>query len=241
MSAVVRLLGPIRQHAPGRTFLRDNSLTLVFGALFLLSLVGQSIAGFFVYLQDLRTAGLDPVPYLRYLTSSSFAADVAENWQSEYLQFFLYIGATVWFVQRGSSESKTLEQRGRASDEEQRMGPWAEESSPRSAKLPGGPRRWFYSHSLLIVMGVIFAGSWFAQSIAGHIAYDEQQLMDLSVPVSWAEYLASSDFWNRTLQNWQSEFLAVGSMAALSIYLRERGSPESKAVGAPHAETGGDE
>ena len=90
-------------------------------------------------------------------------------------------------------------------------------------------------------MGAVFAGSWLAQSVAGHVAYDEQQLLDLSAPVSWGEYLASADFWSRTLQNWQSEFLAVGSMAVLSVYLRERGSPESKAVGAPQAETGGDE
>ena len=241
MSAVTRALGSERRTGADRGFLRENSLTLVFGALFVLSLAGQSIAGFLVYLDDLRIAGLEPVTYARYLTSSTFSADVAENWQSEYLQFFLYIAATVWFVQRGSSESKDPGEAGRATEREQRMGRWAEESSPGPAKLPGGLRRRLYAHSLLIVMGAVFAGSWLAQSVAGHVAYDEQQLLDLSAPVSWGEYLASADFWSRTLQNWQSEFLAVGSMAVLSVYLRERGSPESKAVGAPHAETGGDE
>ncbi|NQX03662.1 hypothetical protein HQQ82_02490 [Rathayibacter sp. VKM Ac-2856] len=241
MSTATRPRGAERERSADRRFLRDNGLTLVFGALFLLSVAGQSIAGFLVYLDDLRVAGLEPVTYLRYLTSSSFSADVAENWQSEYLQFFLYIAATVWFVQRGSSESKTPDDAGRATEEEQRMGRWAEESSPRPAKLPRGLRRWLYSHSLLLVMGTVFVGSWLAQSVAGHVAYDEQQLTDLSAPLSWGEYLACSDFWNRTLQNWQSEFLAVGSMAALSVRLRERGSPESKAVGAPDDETGGDD
>jgi len=230
-----------RTAAPARSFLRDDSLTLLFAGLFLLSLAGQSIAGLLSYRQELEAAGLEPVDWLRYVTSSSFAGDVAENWQSEYLQFFLYIAATVWFVQRGSSESKKVSERGPGTDEEQRVGEHAEESSPGPAKAPPGLRRWVYSHSLLLVMGAIFLGSWFAQSVTGAVAYSEQQLMDLSAPVSWAEYLVTSDFWNRTLQNWQSEFLAVGSMAALSVYLRERGSPESKAVGAPHAETGGAE
>jgi hypothetical protein len=87
-------------------------------------------------------------------------------------------------------------------------------------------------------MGLIFVFSWLAQSIAGRSAFNEQQLSHLQDPVSWAGYVVSSDFWNRTLQNWQSEFLAVGSMVVLSIYLRQRGSPESKAVGTSHSATG---
>jgi hypothetical protein len=95
-----------------------------------------------------------------------------------------------------------------------------------------------YSRSLGIVMGAIFVASWLAQSIAGRSAFNEQQIADLQDPVTWAGYVASADFWNRTLQNWQSEFLAVGSMVVFSIYLRQRGSPESKPVGAPHTATG---
>jgi uncharacterized protein (DUF486 family) len=89
-----------------------------------------------------------------------------------------------------------------------------------------------------MVMGVIFLFSWLAQSIAGRSAFNEQQLEQLQDPVSWTAYVVSSDFWNRTLQNWQSEFLAVGSMVVLSIYLRQRGSPESKPVGTSHTATG---
>ena len=87
-------------------------------------------------------------------------------------------------------------------------------------------------------MGLIFAGSWFAQSVAGRSAHNEELLRDLQAPVSWGGYVTSAEFWNRTLQNWQSEFLAVASMVVLSIYLRQRGSPESKPVGASHQATG---
>ena len=93
-------------------------------------------------------------------------------------------------------------------------------------------------NSLLLVMTGIWIASWLAQSVTGRVAYNANQLDHQAAPVSWLHYLATSDFWNRTLQNWQSEFLAVGSMCILSVYLRQRGSPESKPVGAPHAETG---
>ncbi len=115
------------------------------------------------------------------------------------------------------------------------MGRFAEADSPRSAA--DGLRRVLFSHSLLIAMGSIFVLSWLAQSVTGVIAYNEVQLTSLEAPVDWLGYVSSADFWNRTLQNWQSEFLAVGSMAALSIYLRERGSSESKKVGDPHAQS----
>ena len=87
-------------------------------------------------------------------------------------------------------------------------------------------------------MGLLFAGSWLAQSLAGVAAFNEEQLRDLQEPVTWAQYLTEPDFWNRTLQNWQSELLAVASMVILSIYLRQRGSPESKPVGSSHDSTG---
>jgi hypothetical protein len=162
---------------------------------------------------------------------------VTENWQSEYLQFLLYIVLTVWLVQRGSPESKELDQPGRESDEDQMVAEHAHPDSPSWARRRG-LRLSVYSHSLSLVMGTIFALSWLGQSVTGVSAYNEEQLRDLQDPVTWSQYLALPDFWNRTLQNWQSEFLAVASMVVFSIYLRERGSPESKPVGAPHGDTG---
>jgi hypothetical protein len=222
-----------------KRFFKENSLTLFFGIILLLALVGQSIAGMAKFNDNQVAQGQEVVSYLQYVSSSDFAVDVAENWQSEFLQFFLYIFATVWLLQRGSSESKELDKAGRESDEDQQVGAHAGPDAPRWARVPG-LRLAVYSNSLGLVMGAIFILSWLAQSIAGRAAYNAQQLSDLEDPVSWAGYVSSPDFWSRTLQNWQSEFLAVAAMAALSIYLRQRGSPESKPVGAPHTSTGGD-
>jgi hypothetical protein len=220
-----------------RRVLRDHALGTVFGLLFLLCLVGQAFTGLADYNEQQTSHGLPHVSLLRYVTSSTFAVDVAENWQSEYLQFLLYIMLTVWLVQRGSPESKSLDEVGRESDADQKVGPYADERSPAWARATGW-RRGLLSNSLGLMMGGIFLLSWFAQSVAGVAAYNEEQLSERQDPVSWATYLTRPDFWNRTLQNWQSEMLAVASMVILSIYLRQRGSPESKPVGAPHDQTG---
>lgn len=220
-----------------RRFLRENSLGLVFGLLFLLSLVGQAFAGHADFNQRQLSEGLSPVSPGRYVTSASFAVDVTENWQSEFLQFFLFIYLTVWLLQKGSPESKELDKPGRESDADQMVGPHATGTSPAWARV-GGLRHALFSHSLGLVMGTIFLLSWLAQSVTGVAAYNEQQLGNLQDPVSWGEYLLQSDFWNRTLQNWQSELLAVTSMVVLSIYLRQRGSSQSKPVGAAHTATG---
>ena len=219
-----------------RRALRDNGLTLVFAVLFVAALAAQAVTGLALYNDQAIADGVDRIGLLQYVTSSDFAVDVAENWQSEYLQFLLYITLTAWFVQRGSPESKPVDDVGLGSDRDQMVGRWVRPDSPRWARATG-PRRWLYSTSLGAVMGLLFVLSWLAQSVAGVSAYNEQQLRQLQAPVSWVGYLATPDFWNRTLQNWQSEFLAVASMVALSIDQRQRGSPESKPVGAPHAAT----
>jgi len=223
--------------SPVRRALRDNGLTLAFLLLLVLALAGQAISGVALYNEQAVADGADQISLLTYLGTSDFGVDVAENWQSEYLQFLLYIFLTVWLVQRGSPESKTPDKIGRESDEDQQVGAHARPESPPWAHA-GGWRLAVYSRSLGLVMAVIFLVSWLAQSIAGQSAYNEEQLRQLEEPVSWAGYVASADFWNRTTQNWQSEFLAVASMVILSVYLRQRGSPESKPVGAAHETTG---
>lgn len=217
--------------------LRDNALTLFFGFIFLAALTGQALTGHAVYNDDQITSGLQTISLGRYLTSSAFAVDVAENWQSEYLQFLLYIWATVWFLQKGSPESKELGKAGTEFDKDQKVAEHADEESPTWARVRGR-RLTLYSNSLGLTMAAIFLLSWLAQSIAGRAFFNEQQINALQDPVSWLGYCTSSDFWNRTLQNWQSEFLAVASMVVLSIYLRQRGSPESKPVGSSHLATG---
>jgi len=220
-----------------RKALRDNGLTLFFGLILVLTLVGQAFTGLAEYNGSVAVNGLPQMGMGDNLTSSQFAVDVAENWQSEYLQFLLYILLTVWLVQRGSPESKPVDQAGEEDDEKQKVGRHAQPDSPSWARRTGW-RRTLYSSSLGLVMGLFFLGSWGAQLVAGTSAYNSERLQNLQEPVSMGGYFLSANFWNRTLQNWQSEFLAVGSMVALSIYLRQRGSPESKPVGSPHTATG---
>ncbi|MFD6225838.1 DUF6766 family protein [Streptomyces sp. NPDC060232] len=141
------------------------------------------------------------------------------------------------FLSRFTGESKEIHRTGTESDREQRVGNHATAQSPRWA----GTKDWrqsVYARSPGLVMGTLFILSWTAQSITGMAAYDEQQLRQLQNPVGWDGYLASPDFWNRSLQNRQSELLAVAAVVILSVYLRQRGSPESKPVGAAHTSTG---
>jgi hypothetical protein len=220
-----------------RRWVRDNGLALFFGALFAGTLVAQALVGHAGFNHEQAAHLDDPISLWRYVLSSSFGVDVLENWQSEYLQFTLYIVGTVWLLQRGSPESKELDKGGGESDEEQKVGSHAGADSPKWARV-GGWRTRVYSNSLLLVMGGVWLASWIGQSITGRVAYNAEQLDHHEAPVGWAHYLSTPDFWDKTLQNWQSEFLAVGSMAVLTIYLRQRGSPESKPVGAPHGATG---
>ncbi|GGD88608.1 DUF6766 family protein [Microbacterium murale] len=216
-----------------RHFLRTSSLSLASLIIFVLALLGQSFAGHAYNNEELMQHGQAPVTYIDFVTSSDFLVDVAENWQSEFLQFFLFILATIWLIQRGSPESKKYGDEGTGTDEEQMVGAHARADSPRWAKVRG-VRLWIYSNSLLIAMGTVFLLSWLAQSLAGHVVANQENAQH-GVPLeTWGDYIVSPDFWNRTLQNWQSEFLAVGAMVAFSIYLRQRGSSESKPVGVPH-------
>jgi hypothetical protein len=220
-----------------RRFARHNGLSLFFLAIFVAAVALQAIAGHADFNEEQDRHGNPHMSLGRYVVSSEFGTAVLENWQSEYLQFTLFLLMTVWLLQRGSPESKELDKAGRESDESQLVGRHARPESPRWAKA-GGLRRKLYENSLLIVMAAIWIGSWFAQSVTGVSQYNTERLDHNQLPVSWLDYLAKPDFWEKTLQNWQSEFLAVGSMAILAVYLRQRGSPESKPVGAPHDATG---
>ena len=212
-------------------------MSIVFLLMFLAALFGQAIAGHADFNDVAQSHGDPTISLGRYVVSSDFGSAVMENWQSEYLQFTLFILLTVWLVQRGSPESKELDKAGRESDQAQKVGPYAQQNSPRWARV-AGIRRTLYENSLVLVMGSIWLGTWLAQSITGAAQYNADQLDHHQAPLSWSHYITTASFWENTLENWQSEFLAVGSMAILAVYLRQRGSPESKPVGAPHSATG---
>jgi hypothetical protein len=218
-------------------WVRDNGLSLFFFGLFVAALGGQAIAGHDVHNEEASAHGDPNISFGRYIVSSHFGNAVLENWQSEYLQFTLFILATVWLLQRGSPESKELDQAGLESDQKQQVRGYAKPGAPAWAKVDGIRRR-LLENSLLIVMGALWVGSWFAQSVTGWSEFNAEQIDHHESTVSWFGYIGTAEFWENTLQNWQSEFLAVASMVVFSIYLRQRGSPESKPVGAHHAATG---
>ena len=183
------------------------------------------MAGLAEYNDQQLSRGPDAISYLAVRDLVQFAVDVAENWQSEYLQFLLYI------LDRLAGPARIAGVEGAVDEAGPRVRRGAEGRRVRRRRLAGagrgrgGWRTALYSRSLGLVMGVIFLLSWLAQSIAGRAAYNAEQLEPARGPVSWGGYVGSADFWNRTLQNWQSEFLAVARMVVLSIYLRQRGSP----------------
>ena len=215
----------------------ENSLSLACGVIFLATLFGQSFAGQHAYNADQLDHGAQPLGWLDYVVSPAFGGAVLENWQSEFLQFSFFILATVWLVQKGSNESKRLEDVGLESDQKQQVGGYAPENAPAPAKRKDPRARFLYENSLVLAMTTIFFLSWGGQSVNNWRVANEDRLEHGHAAIGWFEYVLTADFWERTLQNWQSEFLAVGTMAVFTIYLRQRGSPESKPVGSPHDET----
>ncbi|MGI8606687.1 MAG: DUF6766 family protein [Gaiellaceae bacterium] len=220
-----------------RRFLRENSLSLFFLVLLLFTLLGQSFAGQHDHNAEQAEHGAQAISWGRYVASSDFWGAVMENWQSEFLQFSFFIAVTIWLVQLGSNESKSLENRGLESDQRQMVGGHAPQNAPRWAKTRGW-RTAIYSNSLLLVMTAIFFLTWAGQSVTNWNVFNDDRQLHGEPAIDWLTYLRDPDFWEKTFQNWQSEFLAVGTLAVFTIYLRQRGSHDSKPVGAPHSETG---
>jgi hypothetical protein len=215
--------------------LRDNSLSLAMFGLFALFLIGHSIAGYYDHNDDQPTHQQALLSYRAYLTSGHFWATVCENWESEFLQMAAYVIFTVFLFQRGSAESKDPD----AVDEVDED-PRHHQHSPRA---PGPVRRGglaltLYAHSLSIALFALFVLSFLGHAASGTHQYNHEQRTHGQAPVSMRQYMGTSRFWFESLQNWQSEFLAMGTLVVLSIWLRERGSPESKPVHRAHAETG---
>jgi hypothetical protein len=210
--------------------LRDNGLSLTLLALFLAFWVGQALVGHRHYNEEHRQHGQPEVSLSAYLKSAEFMEATTENWESEFLQMGAYVLLTCFLFQRGSSESKKIGEV-EAVDRDPRL-------SQHKAHVPGPVRRggWalrLYAHSLSIAFSLLFLTSFILHAIAGARARNEEALTHGGASISTLEYLVSSQFWFESLQNWQSEFLAIAAMVVLSIFLRQQGSPESKPVDAP--------
>jgi hypothetical protein len=217
-----------------RRLLRENGLAITMFGLFLVFLVGMSISGHRSHNADLRDHGRAPITYARYLGSGDFVEGVFENWESEFLQMGSYVLLTVWLFQKGSPESK---EPGSESPQD---------ADPRRARNPDRPwpvRRGglvlkVYENSLALALFLLFFLSFSLHVVGGAEAFNESQREHGGPTVSAIGFVQTSAFWYQSFQNWQSEFLSVGALAVLGISLRQRGSPESKPVAAPHRKTG---
>ena len=217
-----------------RRTLRNNGLSTVMFGLFALFLVGMSLAGQRQYNEEQTAHGEETVSYVGYLQTGHFVEAVFENWESEFLQMGGFVLLTVFLFQKGSPESKKLKG-DEPVDEDPRDSD--RDDAPWLVRI-GGVRLWLYERSLTIALFALFFLSFALHAAGGAREYSSEQEAHGRGPVSIPAYLGTSQFWFESFQNWQSEFLAVGMLAVLSIYLRQRGSPESKPVAAPHTETG---
>ncbi len=216
-------------------FLRDNGLTLAMVGLFALFLVGQTVVGLAEYNEDQVEHGEPPIALTQYLGSGHFVEAVFENWESEFLQMGMYILLTAFLFQRGSSESKDPDKKEDV-DEDPRKHARAKEA-PGPVRS-GGLLLRLYENSLFLAFVALFLFSFILHALGGAQVYSEEQMAHGGEAVTMFQYLGTSRFWFESFQNWQSEFLAVAAIVVLSIFLRQRGSPESKPVHAPHAQTG---
>ena len=214
---------------------RNNGLSLVMFGLFVLLLFAQSLAGYHEYNDNQQAHQQPHIQYVEYLTSGHFWGSVFENWESEFLQMAAYVVLTVFLYQRGSAESKDPD-----TNEPVDEDPRVHHDDPR-APWPvrkGGLALTLYAHSLSIALFVLFVFSFLGHAASGVTHYNAEQRAHGQATVSMLQYLGTSRFWFESFQNWQSEFLAMGALAVFSIWLREKGSPESKPVHSAHDKTG---
>jgi len=215
-----------------QTFWYRNSLSLVFLALFVCTLTAQALTGWKTHNQELADAHHERIGLCNYLHTGHFISATFENFQSEFLQMALYVLLTVGLHQRGSAESKSLSGEEEV-DREPKPGPTAPWPVRR-----GGIWLKLYSHSLSIAFFSLFFISWGLHLYGSWLSHNNEQLLNGQPAETLAAYIGGPQFWFETFQNWQSEFLSVFSIVVLTIFLRQKGSPESKPVDAPHLETG---
>lgn len=214
-------------------FLYRNGLSIVFISLFLIALIAQVFFGWKQHNQELEELGGSALGLAQYLASGHFFSATFENFQSEFLQMALYVILTISLRQIGSAESKDLVK----PEEVDREPDPGRNDAPGPVKR-GGWRLRLYKHSLSIAFVVMFLLSWLGHLYGSFTDFNDEQRLHGQLQKDLAAFLGEPNFWFETFQNWQSEFLSVASIVVLSIFLRQKGSPESKPVDAPHMETG---
>ena len=217
-----------------RKFLRDNGLTIVLLALFLGSIVGHWLTGWHFQNQQLQDHGRQPIGPFSFLADPQFVSTVFENWESEFLQMSAYVLLTAFLFQRGSAESADPEEDARDGDASRKS------ANADAPALPhrGALARWVYGHSLGTVLLILFVASFLMHWVFSAKEAAAEAANHGTSELSLMQYLTSAQLWFESFQNWQSEFLSTAVIVVLSIFLRQKGSPESKSVGAPDSQTG---
>jgi hypothetical protein len=218
-----------------RNWLRDHGLVLANILLFAVFFGGMAATGFSVYNDNQLEHGQAAVSLARYLTSGDFIEATFENWESEFLQMASYIVLTVFLFQRGSSESKSPDEPA-PEDQDPRQTPVRTDTPWPVAR--GGVVLKLYENSLAGLFAILFLASVLLHAIGGAEAYSAQEVAHGGSAVTVWQYFGTAQFWFESFQNWQSEFLAVAILVAGSVYLRQRGSAESKPVAAGNHSTG---
>lgn len=204
---------------------------MVFLLLFLFSILAQSYTGHKVHNEFLAEYGVPPLSFRTYLTSGHFLQATFENWESEFFQMGLFVVLTIFLHQQGSSESRPLKDSERGDELRPKR------NSPSWVKK-GGIYLWLYKYSLSIVLFALFILSFLLHWYGSWMDENEQLFLEGKTMVSRWKHLCDNRFWFESFQNWQSEFLSVFALVFLSIYLRQKGSPQSKKVNDPHYKTG---
>jgi hypothetical protein len=218
-----------------RRLLRENGLSIVMFSLFLFAVAGQIFTGFHEYNDDEKDHGQPTLRLSEYLVSGHFVESIFENWESEFLQMSAYVFLTAFLYQKGSPESKDPDKK-EPVDREPKSG-----RPKKDAPWPvrrGGFALKTYECSLSLVLFLLFLISFALHAAGGARLYSHEQALHGGEAVSTLQYLGTSRFWFESFQNWQSEFLSVAVLVVLSIFLRQKGSPESKPVDSPHSKTG---
>ena len=218
-----------------RTWVKEHGLLLANAALFLVFFGGMILSGAAAYSQEQVAHGQPAVSVLEYISTGDFVEATFENWESEFLQMAMYVILTVFLFQKGSSESKPMGKN--APQDQDPRDATIKNATPWPVKR-GGLVLKIYEHSLSLLLLLLFVASFTMHALGGTSAYNEEQLSHGESPLTVLEYVGASQFWFESFQNWQSEFLAVAVLVGASVYLREKGSPESKPVAEPHYETG---
>ncbi len=215
-----------------KVFFKNNGLSIIVLLMFLISLGAQLVTGFKECNEDINEHGGKPFTFGEYITSGHCIEATFENWESEFLQMGILVLITTFLYQRGSSESNDPD---KPDDKKDELQPNA--SSPKPVKR-GGWRLLLYQNSLSIAFFVLFLLSFVLHFIGSLINHNNEQILK-GLPVERAtDYLTESRFWFESFENWQSEFLSVFCVVVFSIFLRQKGSSQSKPVNAPNSQTG---